>query len=275
MKLKQLGSAAQYQEKFDMLLNRVDLSIAQAVSCFLSGLCDEIQCAVRMFKPASLHDAYCLAKLQEATLASITKRSKPILDKPPAATRSFSSCRGSFGGSVASTCQKFSSRSNVAGNQSGTRSAMSSTGSVSSKPRRVLTPQEIDEKRANNLCFFCDDKYHTCKGQVYRLEIVEEEEWMEEQEERSDESTTPFLVDEEQPFISLQALQGLSSFQTMRITGKVGSQPIHLLVDSGSTYNFLNSTIAKRLRSILSRIHPLVVAVAVLVAVAGGIQLKC
>jgi len=34
MKLKQCGSVVQYQEKFDMLLNRVDLSMAQAVSCF-------------------------------------------------------------------------------------------------------------------------------------------------------------------------------------------------------------------------------------------------
>jgi len=38
-----------------MLLNRVDLSIAQAVSCFLSGLNEEIQCAVRVFMLASLH----------------------------------------------------------------------------------------------------------------------------------------------------------------------------------------------------------------------------
>ena len=66
MKLKQLGNVAQYQEKFDMLLNRVYLSVAQAVSCFLSRLCEEIRCAVRMFKLASLHEAYCLARLQEA-----------------------------------------------------------------------------------------------------------------------------------------------------------------------------------------------------------------
>lgn len=54
-----------------------------AISCFLSGLNDETQHAVRMFKPQTLHDAYCLAKLQEATLASMAKRTKPILDRPP------------------------------------------------------------------------------------------------------------------------------------------------------------------------------------------------
>jgi len=53
MKLKQGGSVAQYQEKFDLLLNRVDLSMAQAGSCFLSGLNEEVRCAVRMFRPTN------------------------------------------------------------------------------------------------------------------------------------------------------------------------------------------------------------------------------
>jgi len=37
----------------------------------------------------------------------------------------------------------------------------------------------MDERRAKNLCFFCDENYfpgHKCKAHVYRLEIVEEEE---------------------------------------------------------------------------------------------------
>ena len=63
MKLKQWGAVEQYQESFDALLNSVELSVKHAVSRFLSGLHDEIQNAVRMFKPDTLHDAYCLAKL--------------------------------------------------------------------------------------------------------------------------------------------------------------------------------------------------------------------
>ncbi|KAJ8440977.1 hypothetical protein Cgig2_020006 [Carnegiea gigantea] len=99
------------------------------------------------------------------------------------------------GGSVTSTYQKLYPRGNVAGSQSGSRSAVSSTGSVTSKPRK--------------------------------------------------------------------ALQGMKSFQTMRnITGKVGSRPIHILVDSGGTHNFLDSTTAKKMRCALLRIPPLVVVVA-------------
>ena len=85
------GFVEQYQESFDALLNRVESPIGHPVSCFLSGLCDEIQNAVRMFKPQTIHDAYCLAKLQEATLASISRRTKPILEKPPPFSRSIAS----------------------------------------------------------------------------------------------------------------------------------------------------------------------------------------
>jgi len=50
------------------------------------------------------------------------------------------------------------------------------------------------------------------------------------------------LQEEEQPLISLQALQGMNSYQTMRVQGKVCSQPLHILIDSGSTHNFLDMT---------------------------------
>lgn len=49
----------------------------------------------------------------------------------------------------------------------------------------------MDERRAKNLCFFCDEKYfpgHKCKAHVYRLEIVEEEEEEEEAEETEEQA---------------------------------------------------------------------------------------
>jgi len=271
VKLRQTGSVSQYQEQFDVLINRVELSVTQAVSCFLSGLTEEIQCAVRMFKPSNLHEAYCLAKLQEATLASIARRTKPILDKPPT-QRSFNSYRGSIGSSIQPTSQRYSSRLFGSGTSLNPRSTASSAGSVTSKPRRILTPKEIDDKRAQSLCFFCDEKYypgHKCAGQVYRLEVVEEMDSTEGQEEGIEETGDLLMPEEAQPLISLQALQGLNSFQTMRIAGKVGSHVVHILIDSGSTHNFLDTTTAKRLRCELLKIPPLVVAVA------DGAQLQC
>jgi len=128
-------------------------------------------------------------------------------------------------------------------------------------------------KKGPTTCvFFCDERYfpgHKCNGQVYRLEITKDGEWEKGQEEMREESVPPSLQDEKQPLISLQALQGVNAFQTMRVTGRVGSQLIHILVDSGSTHNFLDATTAKRLRCELLKIPPLVVAVA------DGTQLEC
>ena len=39
----------------------------------------------------------------------------------------------------------------------------------------------------------------------------------------------------------------INNFQTMRITGIVKNCPLHILIDSGSTHNFLNLETAKRL----------------------------
>ena len=122
------------------------------------------------------------------------------------------------------------------------------------------------------MCFFCDAKHypsHKCVGQVYRLEIMEEGDWMEEQQELLEDHVPAVLAEEESPLISLQAIQGVSSFQTMRVTAKVGSQPIHILIDSGSTHNFLDSSTAKKLRCELLKIPQLVVVVA------DRAQLKC
>jgi len=64
-------------------------------------------------------------------------------------------------------------------------------------------------KRANNMCFFCNEKYypwHKCGGKVYRLEMVEDSGWEEGQEEGEEGSMGPLMPEEEQPLISLQAL---------------------------------------------------------------------
>ena len=162
---------AKYQEQFDMLVNQVDLSTTQVISCFLSGLNEEIQCVVRMFKPSSLNEAYCLAKLQEATLASIARR-KSILGKPASAPMSSSSYRGSVENSFPSPVQRYSGRQNTVGTHVGPRSVVSSLGSATFKPRKVLTSKDIDDRRAKGMCFFCEEKYypgHKCAGQVYSL----------------------------------------------------------------------------------------------------------
>ncbi|GKF26001.1 hypothetical protein Tco_0081895, partial [Tanacetum coccineum] len=55
---------------------------AYAISLFIGGLKEEICLAVGMFKPTKLADVYCLANMQEATLAVSKSMYSPILPTP-------------------------------------------------------------------------------------------------------------------------------------------------------------------------------------------------
>nr|GEV25664.1 hypothetical protein [Tanacetum cinerariifolium] len=69
--------------------------------------------------------------------------------------------------------------------------------------------------------------------------------------------------------ILIHALTGLPSYSTMRIQGTMGNRQLHILVDSGSTHNFIDVKLAKKLQCVIKDIPPLSVGVA------EGRQLKC
>ena len=55
-----------YKGNFKILSNKiVGLSESHKLSCFLSGLKDEIRLTIRMLVPKSLNEAFGLAKIQE------------------------------------------------------------------------------------------------------------------------------------------------------------------------------------------------------------------
>ncbi|GJV53751.1 gypsy/ty3 retroelement polyprotein [Tanacetum coccineum] len=76
-----------------------------------------------------------------------------------------------------------------------------------------------------------------------------------------------FISMEELPHISLNSFKGVSNFQTIRVTGKIGNHELHILVDYGSTHNFLHMEIARKIGCKLKNTCPLAIIVA------GGRQL--
>ena len=86
---------------------------------------------------------------------------------------------------------------------------------------------------------------------------TDEEEQLQE-EEGSPTATNQLLgfeMIETEPCISLQALNKVQGFQTMWVTGYVGKKPIQILIDSGSTHNFVDQGLAHRLGCQLKPIH--------------------
>ncbi|GKF73655.1 hypothetical protein Tco_0219987, partial [Tanacetum coccineum] len=74
-------SVKEYQDTFDNLLSTVEVSEDHAISLYLGGLPTELEMSVRMFRPKTLSDAYCLTILQEAAFEAVKKKSKPFVNQ--------------------------------------------------------------------------------------------------------------------------------------------------------------------------------------------------
>ncbi|OIT01987.1 hypothetical protein A4A49_56716, partial [Nicotiana attenuata] len=145
----------------------------------------------------------------------------------------------------------------------------SATATFDNNKRRRLNPAEMEEKRAQELCFFCDEKFvpgHKCqaKRQLFSLELeagevpIEDEE-KEQMEEEGEEITIELP---ENCAISLQALNGTLGYQTLRLRGFTEQRPLEIFIDCGSAHNFIDEGTTTRLGCQISKTKPQLVQVA-------------
>jgi hypothetical protein len=95
---------------------------------------------------------------------------------------------------------------------------------------KKLTATEMEDGRSKRLCFNCDEKYvmgHRCKRLFY-IESADED----------DEDEGDNLQ------ISLLAIIGVRTSDTMQLMVHVGKRELVALLDSGSTHNFINEELA-------------------------------
>ena len=126
----------------------------------------------------------------------------------------------------------------------------------------------MEAQRDEGLCYNCDENFgpgHRCETQlVFILETVADAEESAEVEEASNEEEEPATTE-----ISLHALFGIATPQTMRVTGLIKGRRLHILIDSGSTHNFVGRKFAKRMECCKAP------AAAIQVMVASGERLQC
>uniref|UniRef100_A0A2N9HXW7 Chromo domain-containing protein n=1 Tax=Fagus sylvatica TaxID=28930 RepID=A0A2N9HXW7_FAGSY len=231
-KLKQThNSIAAYKSQFESTSNRVrDLSDMHKLSCFMSGMKDEIRLAVKMQGPRNLGEAYALAKIQEEYLATVKRSARPTYEPS----------RGSW---VQSQAQQGAARVE---NKSGDSKEYSARPSMQVQR---LTPMQMSERRKKGLCYNCDERWssdHRCKNRkLYLMEEVDDEEA--ELVEVEEEEVEAELGDENAE-ITLCALLGSTSPSTMRVIAIVNGQTTVVLLDTGSTHNFMDETLAKTLK---------------------------
>ncbi|KAH9696914.1 hypothetical protein KPL71_023390 [Citrus sinensis] len=233
-RVRQTGSLREYQKEFERLGNQVHgWSQKALVGTFMGGLKPEIAEDIRMFRPRTLKEAISLARMKDDQIA----RQKKII------------------------------RSSIP-----IRSPYALNRATTTTPYKRLSWEEMQRRRAQGLCFNCNDKFtagHKCtKAQLLILECeTTPEEGLYEEfvaKEPIMESTKTV-----NPKITLYALSGWAAPQTMRVMAKIGQYAIVILIDSWSTHNFISSRLANLLQL------PIKPTTSFSVQVANGAKLTC
>ena len=245
---KQGGDLEGYIRDFDMLWNRAQISEKQALVFFLGGLEIEIKNLVKMFEPKSLKQAYNLARLHNNTLTY--RKVTPIYPKSQPARFNYSAN---------------SPQTNLNLSKPPLPALLPTPTSPpynNHRPTKPIRTKAMDERRAKGLCFWYDEKFvhgHRCRNRkMYSLCIIEDDGDSSEGEEPVEAMEFETLT----PHLSIQAIQGTSGCQTIKVWGKIGRYPIFILIDSGSTHNFLNAELVNKLGCSTSPIKPLAVEAA-------------
>lgn len=244
---RRIGTVTEYCEQFLSLLARAGpLTEEQQVQLFTVRLQPPLSIDVQIQAPRSLEVAMNLARsyeIREQIVAQLPRPSRasyrtgilpspatPLpLPAPPIATTT----------PAASL-------------------PVTNTTQVAGRTVRRLSPAEMDERRRLGQCFNCDEKYvrghnQVCK-RLFLLELSEE----------PDEAESADLLQ-----ISLCAITGIKSAETMQIVVCIGNRQLRALLDSGSSHNFISDQAATQISL------PLQSKANLFATVANGDRVRC
>lgn len=104
----------------------------------------------------------------------------------------------------------------------------------------------VEERTAKGLCFDCDESYiqeNKCKGRLFRMD-VEGDCLVEIMDQRDEADLNESVTTTE---ISFHAFAGTFNPRTIRMTGWLQGRPLLILINSGSTHNFIQESVMSRL----------------------------
>jgi hypothetical protein len=107
----------------------------------------------------------------------------------------------------------------------------------STRPFKYLTPAEMAERRKQGLCYNCDEPYvqgHKCA----RLFFLEAADYIVQEPPESDDEEPEADSAANNPSISLAAIAGVHTEDTMQVYVQIGNVQCLALLDSGSTHKF-------------------------------------
>ncbi|XP_019450597.1 PREDICTED: uncharacterized protein LOC109352871 [Lupinus angustifolius] len=234
-KLRQTGTVAEYQRQFETLCNRIwGLSPEVILNCFISGLLTEIRRELAVLRPSNIAEALGLAKLVESKIKDSKHPPHRPFRYPSANTQ---------------PTHFNNPRPNTLPNPPPTTQSNSP-----SFPIRRLTMAQMQERRAQGLCYNCDEKFHNGhKCQPRRFLLLLDDDF-----QQTDDTHTSSLETAEEDLtvtddlihfqLSEQALEGQTSPKTLRFQGSIAGHPIIILVDTGSSHNVIQPRLASYLQ---------------------------
>ncbi|KAJ0857239.1 putative nucleotidyltransferase, Ribonuclease H [Helianthus annuus] len=242
-KLCQTSTVTAYITEFERLSNCVvGLPPDALLNCFLSGLRKDIQKELAIHKPQSLAQAVGLAKLVDDKLGDIQYR--PKLNPPFRATPTVS-----LPPIPPTTTPKPSTT-----NTSTPPILPTPTITNQTLPFNRLSHEALQQRKAAGLCFRCPEKYHRghrCNPPQFHL-IVDNDEPYEPpplidfsedqlpQTEQPTQSQSDTIIHKQFLSLSPAALLGVASPKALRVTGLIAGHSVSILIDSGTTIQFLN-----------------------------------
>jgi len=229
-----------YLIEFERLANRIiGFSPTALLSCFISGLYLDLRREVQALQPMSIPQAVALAKLQEEKIQDRLRHSctsytpSGLLPSPPPPT------------TVPSTVKR-------------------------------LSAEELVVRRDKGLCYHCDEKWilsHRCRPRLHLLIADDDDD-----DCTNLPPTNPHLHNDDHgdpleslqgPQISLNALAGMLTQETICLYGTIAHHQVIILVDGGNTHNFIQTRLA-------SFLHPTQVpTVAMRVMIGNGSTIDC
>ncbi|GKB30446.1 ty3-gypsy retrotransposon protein [Tanacetum coccineum] len=264
-KLKQTSTVSAYQTDFERISNCVTgLSPEALLNCFLSGLRADIQNELAILHPTSLHQAYGLAKLIEDKI-NLAKPRFPT-------TRTYTN--------PSASTPTLSQLPNPPSNPPKQTTSLLTAPPPPKPPLPFtrLSPEALQKRRAEGLCFRCPEKFHPghkCNPPQFLLIV-----------DNDDQSTTDdilsmptqtdhtnadqLLLATTEPhtpippqYLSLSpaAYLGLASPKALRVTAHIDGHAVTVLVDSGNTHNIIQPRIATFLNLPITPISPFPVMV--------------
>ena len=214
---------------------------------------------VRQFNPTSLSAAARIASLQESSLAATPQHSYRAPFNP-------SQQQKSYGGQYKQQTPLLPAPETSKHNLKPSFIPKNNT----DRSARKFSYQEMQDRRAKGLCMFCDEAFspgHQLKHKRSQIVVMECEDEDDDGDSLIENEKITDITDEEvqaepTPVISVNALSGSTTFNCMRVIGKYGKRKLYILVDPGSTHNFLDIKVAQELGCTLDAFSPMSVAAA-------------